>query len=422
MRGPSRFAAALLAVTATTAAAAQSAADGWVGQVRCVLAASEPTSGYQDTQTQKWVVTGPPVARNDFRDYPVTWNVSGGGSQEPRRGAAAGAGAAETWTRSGSDSSGSITLFVPVGTTTMRIAAGQRPLKTVAGVRAPNGQTSDADEWRFPYIDVKDGVTQTRLRGSRTRTGTELVGWRQPANAAVTETCSWSLDRANATASASPGSAAQTRYEAGLAAHLAESLREAGVEMSSDDESKLLEAMTKGGPAGLALAQSLLMTFADADPGQLNAQQADKLMTTIATETNSALPVAQLLKARLETLGFVRAARVPGERTACPPLLEVANEYERSKAAADAAVQSAVERLRNTAAQRRAAAEKQLLAEKDQALQALSVERARASAAIQVSCDQSAPAENERSLFYGTLTSILRRLSDTAAQITQNLK
>ena len=419
MRGPIRFATALLAVTATTAAAAQSAADGWVGQVRCVLAASEPTSGYQDMQTQIWVVTGPPVARNDFRDYPVTWKVSGGGSREPRRGTAAGAGAAETWTRSGSDSSGSITLFVPVGTTTLRIAAGQRPLKTVAGVRTPNGQTSDADEWRFPYIDVKDGVKETRLRGSRSRTGTDLVGWRQPANAVVTDTCSWSLDRANATASASQGSAPQARYDAGLAAHLAESLREAGVQMSSTDESDLVAAIGKGGQVGTAVALSLLMTFAEVD---VDAQQADKLMTTIATPTSSASPVAQLLKPKLETLSSVRAARAPTDATACPPLVEVANEYERSKAAADAAVQSAVERLRNTTAERRAAAEKQLLAEKDKALKALSVEKARASAAMQASCDQSAPSENERSLFLGTLTSILRGISDTAAQITQNLK
>ena len=177
---------AMLVGPSASEALAQTPADGWSGQVQCVLSVRAPASGYQDDQTQTWTVTGTAIPRNDFRDYPATWTVTGTGSRAP----------SDSWTRTGSDSTGSITLFVPVGTNNIRVAPGQRVLKTVGGIRATVASvpvTGDADEWRFQYFDTPGATTQTTFSGSRTQMRTDLVGFRQPAGASVTETCSWSF-------------------------------------------------------------------------------------------------------------------------------------------------------------------------------------------------------------------------------------
>jgi hypothetical protein len=206
-------------VGAASAAFAQTPADGWSGQMQCVIVADAPSAGYRDEQTQTWVVTGPPTPRADFRDYPVTWTVTGSGHRTPPPGASA-AATADTWTRTGT-ANGTITLFVPVGTKTLRIAAGQKPLKAVGGLSgATTGLANaraavaavpfgaDVDEWRFQYVDVADALAQTSLNGARTNTRSDLVAWRQPAGAAVTETCTWNLAKGNSLSTATSQSAA----------------------------------------------------------------------------------------------------------------------------------------------------------------------------------------------------------------------
>src|SRR5262245_65611926 len=93
-----------------TTASAQTPADGWSGQVQCVLATRGV--GYQDDQTHTWVLSGAPVVRNDFRDYRATWTVSGRGTHTAISARAAGAGAGDSWTHSGSDAGALITLVV----------------------------------------------------------------------------------------------------------------------------------------------------------------------------------------------------------------------------------------------------------------------------------------------------------------------
>jgi hypothetical protein len=205
-----RFALGLLIASQVAQLHAQGglAADGWSGQVQCELRVQTP--GYQDVQTQTWVLSGSaPIARNNFRDYPATWTVSGNGSRTPLPGVPGGGGSTDTWTRSGTDANAYLTIFEPVGTRNLRIAPGQIPVRASAGlavtteVRVPGGattpissSTADADEWRFPYLDaVPNGGT---MSGSRTQVRAALVGWRQPAGAPVTETCAWSFTQGGA--------------------------------------------------------------------------------------------------------------------------------------------------------------------------------------------------------------------------------
>jgi hypothetical protein len=208
----SGFAFGLLIASQVTRLHAQAglAADGWSGQVQCELRVQMP--GYQDVQTHTWVLSGAaPIARAGFRDYPATWTVSGNGSRTPLQGLPGGAGGAstETWTRSGSDANAYLTIFEPIGTRNLRIAPGQIPLRASAGltviteVRVPGGATTpissssfDIDEWRFPYIDAVP--TAGAMSGSRTQARVALVGWRQPAGAPLTETCTWSFTKGGA--------------------------------------------------------------------------------------------------------------------------------------------------------------------------------------------------------------------------------
>jgi hypothetical protein len=186
LRAGTGVAAAILVGVSANVTLAQTPADGWSGQVQCVI--NVRASGYEDDQTHTWTLTGAAVPRNDFRDYPAVWTVIGTGKRAP----------AGTWTRKGSSMSGSITLYVPVGTNTIRVVLGARWQKAAGGIQGTTAAvpfTGDADEWRFQYFDTPDATTRTSLSGSRTQTRTDLVGWLQPANATVTETCSWNFEK-----------------------------------------------------------------------------------------------------------------------------------------------------------------------------------------------------------------------------------
>jgi hypothetical protein len=177
-------------------AGAQTPVEGWSGRIQCLIASRGV--GYEDDQTHTWVVSGPPAVRNDFRDYPATWTVSGHGRRTPVSARAAAAGVGDTWTYDGSDASASITMFVPVGTGTIRIAGGQRAVKAAGGLKGTTASTpfaTDVGEWRFLFIDVIDGAGRAALSDSRMQTRSDLAGWRPPAGTTVTETCSWNMTR-----------------------------------------------------------------------------------------------------------------------------------------------------------------------------------------------------------------------------------
>jgi hypothetical protein len=195
--------AAILVGWSTNATLAQTPADGWAGQIQCVINVRAAASGYEDDQTHTWTLTGAAIPRNDFRDYPAAWTVVGTGSRAP----------ADKWTRNGSAANGSITLFVPVGTNNIRVTLGSSALKAVGGIQGTTASApfkSDADEWRFQYFDTPDAATRTSLTGSRTQTRTDLVGWRQPAGATVTETCSWNFAKGSAASISRSGAQAGT--------------------------------------------------------------------------------------------------------------------------------------------------------------------------------------------------------------------
>ena len=204
-------------------AGAQSAAtlaEGWSGQVQCLIASRGV--GYQDDQTHTWVLSGAPVVRNDFRDYPATWAVSGSGRRTPVSARASAAGVGDSWTYGGSNSS-AITLFVPVGTATIRITTGQRAVTAKNGMKASTASApfvTDVGEWRFQFIDVVNGATRATLSDSRTQTRSDLAGWRPPPGTTVTETCSWNLTRSGSTsagAADSKGTAAAAQAAGGAA-------------------------------------------------------------------------------------------------------------------------------------------------------------------------------------------------------------
>jgi hypothetical protein len=176
------------------AAFAETPADGWSGQLQCAISVRAP--GYQDDQTHTWVLSGPPIARSGFRDYPATWTVTGAGNKT----ATVGPGGAGSWTRTGSDANGSITIFVPGGTTSIRVAPGQRLVTAAGGLRgtlAAAPFSSAADEWRFQYFDTPGASSETHFSGSRTQMLNNPIGWRQPAGAQATETCTWSFAKAS---------------------------------------------------------------------------------------------------------------------------------------------------------------------------------------------------------------------------------
>ena len=187
---------ALGCLLAAHIAVAQTPVEGWSGQVQCLIASRGV--GYQDDQTHTWTLSGTPRVRNDFRDYPATWTVSGSGRRAPVSARASAAGVGDSWTYGGSDASASITLFVPAGTATIRIAAGQRAVTAKSGIKGTEASVAfatDVGEWRFPYIDIVNGVARATLSDSRTQTRSDIAGWRPPPGTTVTETCSWNLTR-----------------------------------------------------------------------------------------------------------------------------------------------------------------------------------------------------------------------------------
>ena len=116
----------ILAVTSPVMA--QTPADGWSGHVQCTI--SVRGTGYQDDQVQTWTLSGASTKRNDFRDYAATWTVTGTGTRTPLPVRGAAALAPEGWTRTVNQADSVITIFVPVGTNTLRIAGGQRAQKS----------------------------------------------------------------------------------------------------------------------------------------------------------------------------------------------------------------------------------------------------------------------------------------------------
>ena len=198
---------------------AQTPVDGWSGQVQCHIASRG--AGYEDDQTHTWMLSGAPGVRSNFRDYPATWTVSGSGRRTLVSARASAPGVGEAWTYGGSNAGASITLWVPVGTGTIRIAGGQRAVAATNGIKGTTATApfaANVAEWRFQYIDVIDGAARTTMSDSRTQSRNDLAGWRPPPGTTVTETCSWKLAKNALSSDGGANAKGATASAAGAAA------------------------------------------------------------------------------------------------------------------------------------------------------------------------------------------------------------
>lgn len=240
---------------------AQTPVDGWSGQVQCQIASRG--LGYEDDQTHTWVLSGAPGVRNDFRDYPATWTVSGSGRRTPVAARVSAPGVGESWAYAGSSPSASITLWVPLGTGTIRIAGGQRAVTATNGIKGTTATAAFAAnvaEWRFQYIDIANGAARTTLSDSRTQSRGDLAGWRPPPGTTVTEACSWKLTKSapasdgGASAKGATGGAAASNPAASAAGGAAASTASVGGALGSGASGSSAAAAKIGGAAGAAAA------------------------------------------------------------------------------------------------------------------------------------------------------------------------
>ena len=201
-----------LFVTATNVSFARtssSAADGpWSGQMQCVLSVRAPN--YQDDQTHTWrIVPGPPVRNGVFRQWPAMWSVQGSGTR------ILSTGASETWETTVPDTRAPIAFAVNVNTGRIGVLSQHGGLtfngaitgSTIAGA-SQTPISSPLQEWPFPAID--DSPTATSISGTRTRSVSFGVAWRQPRGVPTAETCTWQFVKTAATDAALSSSSAVT--------------------------------------------------------------------------------------------------------------------------------------------------------------------------------------------------------------------
>jgi hypothetical protein len=181
-----------------TVAASQTpnVADGpWSGQVQCVLSARG--TNYQDDQTHTWRLTGePPRVAGSVRFWPAVWSVQGSGKRLlPSQTRAA--GPSESWTTAVPETSAPIAIYEFPATGTFRIHSQHTQLFADAAIQvtASTGQTSASRVWEWSVPSIVDDVKKTTISGSRTNTVANGPGWRRPADAVTTETCTWNLTR-----------------------------------------------------------------------------------------------------------------------------------------------------------------------------------------------------------------------------------
>ena len=180
-----------------------SVADGpWSGQAQCVLTVTAP--GYQDEQTHTWRITGgPPKLSGIFRHWPAVWSVKGKGAR-----------AGETWTIDVPETPAPIAIWeLAGGAARIRIGSQHGIIVSNQGMTVSNNTVkvpfkASIEEWTFPVQE--DVATNPTFSGTNTRKVPQGRGWRQPAGAETTETCTWNFTR-GATTTPDLSSSTRTR-------------------------------------------------------------------------------------------------------------------------------------------------------------------------------------------------------------------
>jgi len=188
------IAAAFLA--AVGSASAQAAAVSWSGSASCTI--SVTGSGYQHSETQRWIVSGPTTSRGAFRFVASRWTDTGSGSSHQTQGNqtlditwtvnAAAAGKFQFVVRA-SDGR----LVIAQANAQLRVQHGVTGMQqqTIGGAAQTPGQVDlEAFETQLPPIVVKP--TARSVSGSMPAT-VEHGSFApfQPSAATVTKSCTW---------------------------------------------------------------------------------------------------------------------------------------------------------------------------------------------------------------------------------------
>ena len=190
--------AAALTVAATSASAASS--PKWSGSASCTI--SVTGSGYQHSETQKWVVAGPTTLRGAFRLVPSHWTDTGSGSSHVAQGDQT---RDITWTVSAA-APGQFQFVVRASDKKLVIGQANAQLRVAHGITGTQKQTIggvaqspgpvdlEAFETQLPPIVARG--TATVVSGSMpTTTVHGSFGPFQPGAATVTKSCTWKFAR-----------------------------------------------------------------------------------------------------------------------------------------------------------------------------------------------------------------------------------
>jgi hypothetical protein len=198
----SLFVAAVLAVTATSAAAftpwsgGAAAPSGWSGSASCTIVVTGP--GYQHSETQRWRISGPTKVQGSFQLVPSSWTDTGSGSSQVTQGDQS---RDITWTVKAA-APGQFRFFVRASDRKLVIGQANAQLRvangitgtqkvTIGGVEQTPGPVGlEAFETQLPPIVA--GATSTKVSGSMpTTTIKGSFGPFQPGAATATKRCSW---------------------------------------------------------------------------------------------------------------------------------------------------------------------------------------------------------------------------------------
>lgn len=181
-----------------------SAADNWVGAVRCEINVTAP--GYTHQETQTWTLAGtPPTPQGSSKIYAATWSVTGQGWLDTTN--ASSSRRIASWTASVSGRSAPVSFLVtPAGELFVQVAHAQLTAQagyTGTDVVIQNGavfatQRLQATVYEWPFQRIQGLPADTTLTGTHTSRPNAFLGPLQPSGAQVTVTCVWALGQGSA--------------------------------------------------------------------------------------------------------------------------------------------------------------------------------------------------------------------------------
>ncbi len=202
----SMFVAAVLAVSATSAAAftagsgGAAAPSGWSGSASCTIAVTGP--GYQHSETQRWQLSGSTKVQGSFQFVASNWTDTGSGSSQVTQGDQS---RDISWTVKAA-APGQFRFFVRASDGKLVIGQANAQLRvqngitgtqqvTIGGVAQTPGPVGlEAFETQLPAMIA--ARTSTRVSGSMpTTTINGSFGPFQPGAATATKRCSWRFAR-----------------------------------------------------------------------------------------------------------------------------------------------------------------------------------------------------------------------------------